>query len=187
MIVSPRVRKKRKKEQKHKAKAAPPTPPQPEIREMTSGLLHRLPLLCLQTVDEIRGHPEDLIVLSQQSSGERGRWMQANLPSGNKSAWWIRAEELARRCSTFCSVLQLSVLIVVFTLLCFTYNTNTISLHSWSICFIVDALLFNSGLVSPAVSQQYRSTTLPAFKYYVTCACLIFCGIFVVQVLVLPK
>uniref|UniRef100_H2U1I7 Adenylate cyclase type 2 n=1 Tax=Takifugu rubripes TaxID=31033 RepID=H2U1I7_TAKRU len=34
---------------------------------------------------------------------------------------------------------------------------------------------------------QYRSTTLPAFKYYVTCACLIFCCIFIVQVLVLPK
>uniref|UniRef100_A0A672ZS92 adenylate cyclase n=1 Tax=Sphaeramia orbicularis TaxID=375764 RepID=A0A672ZS92_9TELE len=29
----------------------------------------------------------------------------------------------------------------------------------------------------------YRSTTLPAFKYYVTCACLIFCCIFIVQVL----
>ena len=36
-------------------------------------------------------------------------------------------------------------------------------------------------------SEQYRSTTLPAFKYYITCACLIFCCIFVVQVLVLPK
>uniref|UniRef100_A0A8C4ZGQ5 adenylate cyclase n=1 Tax=Gadus morhua TaxID=8049 RepID=A0A8C4ZGQ5_GADMO len=32
-------------------------------------------------------------------------------------------------------------------------------------------------------SEQYRSTTLPAFKYYITCACLIFCCIFVVQVL----
>uniref|UniRef100_A0A8C4E489 Adenylate cyclase type 2 n=1 Tax=Dicentrarchus labrax TaxID=13489 RepID=A0A8C4E489_DICLA len=32
-------------------------------------------------------------------------------------------------------------------------------------------------------SQQYRSTTLPAFKYYITCACLIFCCIFIVQVL----
>ncbi|XP_013862717.1 adenylate cyclase type 2b isoform X4 [Austrofundulus limnaeus] len=38
-----------------------------------------------------------------------------------------------------------------------------------------------------ALEKEYRSTTLPAFKYYVTCACLIFCGIFVVQVLVLPK
>lgn len=34
---------------------------------------------------------------------------------------------------------------------------------------------------------QYRATTLPAFKYYVTCACLIFFCIFVVQILVLPK
>uniref|UniRef100_A0A672GG45 adenylate cyclase n=1 Tax=Salarias fasciatus TaxID=181472 RepID=A0A672GG45_SALFA len=38
-----------------------------------------------------------------------------------------------------------------------------------------------------ALEKEYRSTTLPAFKYYVTCACLIFCCIFVVQVLVLPK
>lgn len=37
------------------------------------------------------------------------------------------------------------------------------------------------------LSQQYRSTTLPAFKYYVTCACLIFSCIFIVQILVLPK
>ncbi|ELK08154.1 Adenylate cyclase type 2 [Pteropus alecto] len=33
----------------------------------------------------------------------------------------------------------------------------------------------------------YRATALPAFKYYVTCACLIFFCIFVVQILVLPK
>ncbi|CAL8371742.1 unnamed protein product [Boreogadus saida] len=38
-----------------------------------------------------------------------------------------------------------------------------------------------------ALESEYRSTTLPAFKYYITCACLIFCCIFVVQVLVLPK
>ncbi|KAK7898630.1 hypothetical protein WMY93_019483 [Mugilogobius chulae] len=37
------------------------------------------------------------------------------------------------------------------------------------------------------LEKEYRSTTLPAFKYYVTCACLIFCCIFVVQVLVLPR
>ncbi|GLD57963.1 adenylate cyclase type 2-like isoform X1, partial [Lates japonicus] len=37
-----------------------------------------------------------------------------------------------------------------------------------------------------ALEKEYRSTTLPAFKYYVTCACLIFCCIFIVQVLVLP-
>uniref|UniRef100_A0A674NSL6 Adenylate cyclase type 2 n=1 Tax=Takifugu rubripes TaxID=31033 RepID=A0A674NSL6_TAKRU len=36
-----------------------------------------------------------------------------------------------------------------------------------------------------ALEKEYRSTTLPAFKYYVTCACLIFCCIFIVQVLVL--
>uniref|UniRef100_A0A8D0AHN8 Adenylate cyclase type 2 n=1 Tax=Sander lucioperca TaxID=283035 RepID=A0A8D0AHN8_SANLU len=38
-----------------------------------------------------------------------------------------------------------------------------------------------------ALEKEYRSTTLPAFKYYITCACLIFCCIFIVQVLVLPK
>ncbi|KAF7655392.1 hypothetical protein LDENG_00056860 [Lucifuga dentata] len=38
-----------------------------------------------------------------------------------------------------------------------------------------------------ALEKEYRSTALPAFKYYVTCACLIFCCIFIVQVLVLPK
>nr|XP_020475810.1 adenylate cyclase type 2-like isoform X3 [Monopterus albus] len=38
-----------------------------------------------------------------------------------------------------------------------------------------------------ALEKEYRSTTLPAFKYYVTCACLIFCCIFIVQFLVLPK
>uniref|UniRef100_A0A669BPS0 adenylate cyclase n=1 Tax=Oreochromis niloticus TaxID=8128 RepID=A0A669BPS0_ORENI len=38
-----------------------------------------------------------------------------------------------------------------------------------------------------ALEKEYRSTTLPAFKYYVTCACLIFSCIFIVQVLVLPK
>uniref|UniRef100_A0A8C6S8M9 adenylate cyclase n=1 Tax=Neogobius melanostomus TaxID=47308 RepID=A0A8C6S8M9_9GOBI len=37
------------------------------------------------------------------------------------------------------------------------------------------------------LEKEYRSTTLPAFKYYVTCACLIFCCIFIVQVLVLPR
>ncbi|CAL1610746.1 unnamed protein product [Knipowitschia caucasica] len=37
------------------------------------------------------------------------------------------------------------------------------------------------------LEKEYRATTLPAFKYYVTCACLIFICIFVVQILVLPK
>ncbi|VTJ82719.1 Hypothetical predicted protein [Marmota monax] len=35
--------------------------------------------------------------------------------------------------------------------------------------------------------EEYRATALPAFKYYVTCACLIFFCIFIVQILVLPK
>ncbi|XP_062847892.1 adenylate cyclase type 2 [Trichomycterus rosablanca] len=38
-----------------------------------------------------------------------------------------------------------------------------------------------------ALEKEYRATTLPAFKYYITCACLIFFCIFVVQILVLPK
>ncbi|XP_051872480.1 adenylate cyclase type 2-like [Pristis pectinata] len=37
------------------------------------------------------------------------------------------------------------------------------------------------------LEKEYRATPLPAFKYYVTCACLIFFCIFVVQILVLPK
>ncbi|TSL82496.1 Adenylate cyclase type 2 [Bagarius yarrelli] len=37
------------------------------------------------------------------------------------------------------------------------------------------------------LEKEYRATNLPAFKYYVTCACLIFFCIFVVQILVLPK
>ncbi|XP_019906015.1 adenylate cyclase type 2b isoform X3 [Esox lucius] len=37
------------------------------------------------------------------------------------------------------------------------------------------------------LEKKYRATTLPAFKYYITCACLIFCCIFIVQILVLPK
>uniref|UniRef100_A0A8B9HKT7 adenylate cyclase n=1 Tax=Astyanax mexicanus TaxID=7994 RepID=A0A8B9HKT7_ASTMX len=36
------------------------------------------------------------------------------------------------------------------------------------------------------LEKEYRATTLPAFKYYVTCACLIFFCIFVVQVLHSP-
>uniref|UniRef100_A0A671XM30 adenylate cyclase n=1 Tax=Sparus aurata TaxID=8175 RepID=A0A671XM30_SPAAU len=38
-----------------------------------------------------------------------------------------------------------------------------------------------------SLEKEYRATTLPAFKYYVTCACLIFFCIFIVQILVLPK
>ncbi|TRY60214.1 hypothetical protein DNTS_026364 [Danionella cerebrum] len=45
------------------------------------------------------------------------------------------------------------------------------------------SLFFHNKLLE----KEYRATTLPAFKYYVTCACLIFFCIFVVQVLVLPK
>uniref|UniRef100_A0AAQ4PGW3 Adenylate cyclase type 2 n=1 Tax=Gasterosteus aculeatus aculeatus TaxID=481459 RepID=A0AAQ4PGW3_GASAC len=37
------------------------------------------------------------------------------------------------------------------------------------------------------LEKEYRATTLPAFKYYVTCAYLIFFCIFIVQILVLPK
>ncbi|KAM7382616.1 hypothetical protein PAMP_002339 [Pampus punctatissimus] len=38
-----------------------------------------------------------------------------------------------------------------------------------------------------SLEKEYRATVLPAFKYYVTCACLIFFCIFIVQILVLPK
>ncbi|KAM9434144.1 adenylate cyclase type 2b [Clarias gariepinus] len=37
------------------------------------------------------------------------------------------------------------------------------------------------------LEKEYRATALPAFKYYVTCACFIFFCIFIVQILVLPK
>ncbi|XP_076826755.1 adenylate cyclase type 2 isoform X2 [Brachyhypopomus gauderio] len=37
------------------------------------------------------------------------------------------------------------------------------------------------------LEKEYRATTLPAFKYYITCASFIFFCIFVVQILVLPK
>ncbi|XP_043921345.1 adenylate cyclase type 2 [Protopterus annectens] len=37
------------------------------------------------------------------------------------------------------------------------------------------------------LEKEYRATALPAFKYYVTCACIIFFCIFIVQILVLPK
>ncbi|KAM3679657.1 adenylate cyclase type 2 isoform X2 [Ammospiza caudacuta] len=46
----------------------------------------------------------------------------------------------------------------------------------------ISLLFYNKTL-----EKEYRATTLPAFKYYVTCACLIFFCIFVVQILVLPK
>ncbi|XP_028435973.1 adenylate cyclase type 2 isoform X4 [Perca flavescens] len=38
-----------------------------------------------------------------------------------------------------------------------------------------------------SLEKEYRATNLPAFKYYVTCACSIFFCIFIVQILVLPK
>lgn len=44
-----------------------------------------------------------------------------------------------------------------------------------------------AALTVSFLSPQYRATALPAFKYYVTCACLIFFCIFIVQILVLPK
>ncbi|XP_067425513.1 adenylate cyclase type 2 [Emydura macquarii macquarii] len=46
----------------------------------------------------------------------------------------------------------------------------------------ISLLFYNKTL-----EKEYRATTLPAFKYYVTCACLIFFCIFIVQILVLPK
>ncbi|KAJ7419743.1 hypothetical protein WISP_52376 [Willisornis vidua] len=46
----------------------------------------------------------------------------------------------------------------------------------------ISLLFYNKTL-----EKEYRATTLPAFKYYVTCACLIFFCIFVVQILVLPN
>ncbi|XP_030061266.1 adenylate cyclase type 2 [Microcaecilia unicolor] len=45
------------------------------------------------------------------------------------------------------------------------------------------SLLFHNKILE----KEYRATTLPAFKYYVTCAYLIFFCIFIVQILVLPK
>uniref|UniRef100_A0A8C6XYS7 Adenylate cyclase type 4 n=1 Tax=Naja naja TaxID=35670 RepID=A0A8C6XYS7_NAJNA len=50
-----------------------------------------------------------------------------------------------------------------------------------------DSMITENGKISTMVSASYRATTLPAFKYYVTCACLIFFCIFLVQILVLPK
>nr|XP_055223515.1 adenylate cyclase type 2 isoform X3 [Gorilla gorilla gorilla] len=46
----------------------------------------------------------------------------------------------------------------------------------------ISLLFYNKVL-----EKEYRATALPAFKYYVTCACLIFFCIFIVQILVLPK
>ncbi|KAK1345274.1 hypothetical protein QTO34_013984 [Cnephaeus nilssonii] len=45
------------------------------------------------------------------------------------------------------------------------------------------SLLFYNKILE----KEYRATALPAFKYYVTCACLIFFCIFIVQILVLPN
>uniref|UniRef100_A0A8C1QAU8 Adenylate cyclase type 4 n=1 Tax=Cyprinus carpio TaxID=7962 RepID=A0A8C1QAU8_CYPCA len=64
-----------------------------------------------------------------------------------------------------------------------------------------DSMTNENGKINTHVSQPEHTrkkyshsngrfkgaTTLPAFKYYVTCACLIFFCIFIVQVLVLPK
>uniref|UniRef100_A0AAZ3QWT4 Adenylate cyclase type 2 n=1 Tax=Oncorhynchus tshawytscha TaxID=74940 RepID=A0AAZ3QWT4_ONCTS len=57
-----------------------------------------------------------------------------------------------------------------------------------------DSMTTDNGKINTTVSTHinththetqtgYRATTLPAFKYYVTCACLIFCCIFIVQIL----
>uniref|UniRef100_A0A1A8IKW0 adenylate cyclase n=5 Tax=Nothobranchius TaxID=28779 RepID=A0A1A8IKW0_NOTKU len=48
------------------------------------------------------------------------------------------------------------------------------------------SLFFHNRSLEKEV-RKYRATTLPAFKYYVTCAYLIFFCIFIVQILVLPK
>uniref|UniRef100_A0A8C6MEV9 Adenylate cyclase type 2 n=1 Tax=Nothobranchius furzeri TaxID=105023 RepID=A0A8C6MEV9_NOTFU len=79
---------------------------------------------------------------------------------GEKSMGGIIAKELERK------VVRMNISCFCALFLSFTHVCNNM------LCYF---------------SQQYRSTTLPAFKYYVTCACLIFCCIFVVQVLVLPK
>uniref|UniRef100_A0AAR2LZS1 Adenylate cyclase type 2 n=1 Tax=Pygocentrus nattereri TaxID=42514 RepID=A0AAR2LZS1_PYGNA len=52
-----------------------------------------------------------------------------------------------------------------------------------------DSMTNENGKINTAVSPMSMapSTTLPAFKYYITCACLIFFCIFIVQILVLPK
>ncbi|KAG7261326.1 hypothetical protein CRUP_035725 [Coryphaenoides rupestris] len=51
-----------------------------------------------------------------------------------------------------------------------------------------DPYLKEHGVITYLViNPKYRATTLPTFKYYVTCACLIFFCIFIVQILVLPK
>uniref|UniRef100_A0A8C1XKG9 Adenylate cyclase type 4 n=1 Tax=Cyprinus carpio TaxID=7962 RepID=A0A8C1XKG9_CYPCA len=53
-----------------------------------------------------------------------------------------------------------------------------------------DSYLKEHGIITHLHSWKKTvllSTTLPAFKYYVTCACLIFFCIFIVQVLVLPN
>uniref|UniRef100_A0A672MZ19 Adenylate cyclase type 2 n=1 Tax=Sinocyclocheilus grahami TaxID=75366 RepID=A0A672MZ19_SINGR len=55
-----------------------------------------------------------------------------------------------------------------------------------------DSMTNENGKINTLVSQPEHThkkytTTLPAFKYYVTCACLIFFCIFIVQVLVLPN
>uniref|UniRef100_A0A669AZH9 Adenylate cyclase type 2 n=1 Tax=Oreochromis niloticus TaxID=8128 RepID=A0A669AZH9_ORENI len=57
-----------------------------------------------------------------------------------------------------------------------------------------DSMTNENGKINTAVCNfflcmffLYRATNLPAFKYYVTCACLIFFCIFIVQILVLPK
>uniref|UniRef100_A0A8C5ECQ1 Adenylate cyclase type 2 n=1 Tax=Gouania willdenowi TaxID=441366 RepID=A0A8C5ECQ1_GOUWI len=80
-------------------------------------------------------------------------------------------------------------------------TTVRFSHHSLVLCALLSALLCVSRqwlksediqrislfFHNKALEKEYRSKTLPAFKYYVTCACLIFCCIFIVQVLVLPK
>lgn len=158
--------------------------------------------LCLQTVAQVWGHPEDLIVLSQQSSWERGRRMHTNhqpalFTGGNKSMGLYSCQWNKRLNNPY----QAQLVCNRFLFDCFiSHNISLVYfyiLHAQcSLCLIMFSCCDTTHPreVVPSfprffllLSQQYRSTTLPAFKYYITCACLIFCCIFIVQVLVLPK
>uniref|UniRef100_A0A8C1XI09 adenylate cyclase n=1 Tax=Cyprinus carpio TaxID=7962 RepID=A0A8C1XI09_CYPCA len=67
-------------------------------------------------------------------------------------------------------------------------------LHSWKKTVLLLSPSFSLPFRTKSQKKRFEedsyrmgTTTLPAFKYYVTCACLIFFCIFIVQVLVLPK
>lgn len=131
---------------------------------------------CVQAVAEVRGHPEDFIVLPQQSPGERGRRVntkhQPALCTETNNQW---NRTVASEAGVVHEALQHTD----------DYFNNTAPTLKPGVLTHCECSSFPQ--FSPLFSQQYRSTTLPAFKYYVTCACLIFCCIFIVQILVLPK